>query len=403
MFRSAPLSFSKLDCLKTCGRRFECKYIEKLPDPSGEPAETGTGFHAWSDDATGVEDELALVRLLEAKAVLLVDGPARDLRDLVHRYLNAGGLPRIPADATDVRHEAEVAIRADGSACGYWDQDALFRGRLDQSWLESEGTLAVVRDWKTSRVIVQVGEQLRLYAALLAALHPNVLEVVAELHFVRFGSVRKEVFDAEELRAVVPDSLAAAAVEIDRRVQEHDLKPRIGEHCRSCAYQQHCPPMRKFHPYLAIEDEGSAREAADNLLALEVQVAATKKALRAWTLRNGPLVLHSGEVIDHHPSTSREITDARAAAAALRQAGVSPGEIWDALTLPVTAAERAIKTLPEVSGARRGQKGAAVARVLGMLTEAGALTTTTTTTFRRKKPGAEELAPEPNLNTEENL
>lgn len=393
-YRSAPLSFTKIDCFSTCAWRYCCKYLQKLPDPSGPPAEVGTGFHAWAEVAAGLDDELAMVRALEEKAALLLDGPAEDLRMVVHRYLNAGGIPKLPTDATDVRREAELAIRADGSPCGYWDDDALFRGKLDLTWLENGGELAVVRDWKTSRVIVDPGRQLRLYATLLAALHEDVETVIGEQHFVRFapGGCRKAEYDADELRAIVPASLVAIANEIDARVEARDLKPRISESCSWCPYRQHCPPIKAgYKPDLRFETPEAVAEAADGLLVLELQVKDLKAALRAWVLHHGGVKLAGGEVLDHHPTQTRSIEDAKAAAALLQQLGASSDALWSALELPVGAAEKVIRTLPEVSGAGRGRKTEAAQRVLAQLSEAGVLKSSLGTRFGRKKPNAEEI------------
>ena len=395
-YRSAPLSFSKIDCFRTCAWRFVCKYIQKFPDPSGVPAEVGGGFHSWSESASRGADELAMVQLLEAKAALLVSEAAQDLRAVVHRYLTTGGMPPIPSDATDVRNEAELAIRADGTPCGFWDEDALFRGKLDLTWLENDGRLAVVRDWKTARKVEDVGDQLEDYGILLAAAHPAVQEVVAELHFVRFapGGIRKATFDAEELRAVGPARFIAIAEQIDARVEARDVKPRISDECRWCAYRQHCPAMKGgFKPFAELASEADAVAAAESALVLELQLQDLTTALRAWTLRHGPLRLPDGQDLGHHPTHDREVADTKAACQFLQQLGVSADDLWSALTLPVGKVEKALKTLPEVAGARRGKKTEALHEVLAQLFDAGILTETDGTKFGKRKPGV-EVAPE---------
>lgn len=390
-FKATPLSFSKLDCFARCGVRFQFKYGRKLPDPNGPAADVGQAWHGIADEASREADELEISRLLERKAVLLEDPVASDLRDVVHRYLDrCGGLPRIPADAQRIEHEAELAIRSDGSECDYWAADALFRGRLDQSWTESDGTIAVVRDWKTSRTIGPVGSQLKLYGLLLAAKHPTVEQVVAELHFVRFAAVRKDVFDADELRLTLPDALQHAAATIeDAMAHPKKLSAKVSRDCFFCPYRLQCPAMKLANPGLDVQTVEQAVEVAQEVLRLQVALEAAEAALRAWTQRNGHLQLPSGETVGHHESTERSVPSAADALRALAELGVPPEVLRDTVSVRVADVERALKKLPEYQGARRGTKKETLERMLSDLEAAGFITTTTTTKFGRRN-GVEE-------------
>lgn len=389
-FKATPLSFTKLDCFARCGVRFQFKYGNKLPDPNGPAADVGQAWHGIAEEASREADELEISRLLERKAILLEDPVASDLRDVVHRYLDrCGGLPRIPADAANIEHEAELAIRSDGSACDYWAEDALFRGLLDLSWTEADGTIAVVRDWKTSRVIGQVGSQLKLYGLLLAAKHPTVEQVVAELHFVRFAAVRKEVFDADELR-LLPDALQHAAATIeDAMAHPKQLAAKVSRDCFFCPYRLQCPAMKLAHPGLDVQTVEQAVEVAQEVLRLQVALESAEAALRAWTQARGHLHLPSGETVGHHESIERSIPDAGAALRALAELGVPPDVLRDSVSVRVTDLERALKKLPDYQGARRGTKKETLERMLSGLKDAGIITTTTTTKFGRRN-GAEE-------------
>ena len=395
-FRPLPLSHTKGSKFRRCRLAFWRQYGEHRPDPSGIPAAVGKGFHAWADEAGAQPDadESALYRILARKAALLDERAAPLLRALVSRYIQRGGLPPVPPDAEDVVREQALAVTAAGEPCAWDSPDAVFRARLDLAWTE-HGTLGCIRDWKTSRTIedVDATDQMRWYAGALSLLNPALEQVHCELYYVRFapGGVRRtpEPYQADELRATVPEEWRAIAEEMERCAAAGDWPATLGDGCRYCPYRGDCPAyQRAVPPVRPFNGTEQAVEAADCLLRLKGQVKDYDAALREWTLHHGAIVCSNGELLGHHAGEKRSVCDTEAAAMFLEGAGVGHEDLWSALHLGITAVEKLARGVTQ--GSARGQKKQRVDALLAELAEMGATRTVTATEFSRKKPAAEE-------------
>lgn len=376
-----PLSWSKIKLLRQCGLAFKRRYIDRAPELASPPAETGIGFHDLAEHDTGCADELeaALVR----KAALLEEAPAKDLRGVVQRLLERGGLPGFPADATDIERELSLAVTRDGRFVEWDSPEAFFRGRMDQSYRENEGELGVVRDWKTGRVIENPDDQGRLYSWLYAVKHPTIEEVVGEFYFVRFGNrPRRAIYDAAELRATVPGELDAVADELERRYREDDWRPRVSDNCRFCAFAASCPKINgRILPFVSIESEEQARAAAEQLQIAAVQKAQIEKALKAWCRMNGPVDL-GAETLDFVRSQKLSVPEALVAFRWLKERGIAGDALWNHLTLRTTEL-RKLLTLA-VADRPRSERVSAKDALLAELQEAGVVEESTGTTFKRR-------------------
>lgn len=390
-----PLSFSRIEEFKRCAFRYFMRYVLHHPDFATIPSETGLGFHAWAEEVgeafrrfTEV-DELFLLQVLARKAALCEDEVARDLRRIVTRYLNAGGPPRIPSDAVEVELEKRVALTFDGELVGWDDPRADFRGILDQTWLENAGELAVVRDWKTRRVISEPGEQLRQYGWAAAVAHPSVVQVSVELHFVRFGrTFRRAILEADELRASVPVELRAVAEKIGECEASKRWPARVSDACRTCPVVRACPKASKTpRGFKRIESLAEAREAADELELLKALAKDTEAALRAWVLRYGGIPL-DGEVLDFVPKEVREVPDAWRAYEELLRLGMGEADARKALSMGKGDLERAFKVMTK--DAPRGTRQERQREMLAAFEAAGLVQAKTRSEFRRKAAGEEE-------------
>lgn len=376
-----PLSWTKIKLLRQCPLALRRRYIDHAVELSSAPAETGIGFHDLAEHDTGDED--ALLSMLTRKAALMEEATARDLRGIVRRLVERGGLPGFPADATDVARELSLAVAADGQIVEWDDPRALFRGRLDQSFRENGGELGVVRDWKTNRVVEDPTDQGRYYSWLLAVLFPAVEEVVAEFYFVRFGnSPRRAIYDAAELRATVPGELAAIAEDVERRAREDDWRPRVSDDCRFCSFVSSCPKFTgRISPFLPIESAEQAQAAAEQLQIVAGQKLQLEKSLKAWVRMNGPIDC-GDETLDFVRRPTVSVPEALEAFRWFKERGIAGDALWAHLTLRATEL-RKLLTIAVADQPRR-ERAAAKEALLAELQQAGLVEESVGSTFRRK-------------------
>lgn len=385
-----PLSHSQNRLLRRCPLSLK-RYRDRTPDPATAPRDVGTAFHAVAEEAEGAVapgsemTEEQLLAVLTRKAALLEDEAADDLRELTARAFARGFFPGFPSDAQDRGFELKLAVDHAGKPCAYDAPDALLRGIVDRFYRENGGTLAVVDDWKTGRVIEAPGDQTRLYAFLVLAHHPDVDEVVARLRYVRHGSVKSETYTRDDV-ATVLDELLAIEADVARRTDENDWKPRVGQHCASCGYRANCPAFAsEVVPLQVIATADEAQEAARQLVVLKAQAKDLDDALRSWVRTHGELDL-SDETLGYRPTTKREVLDARKAAAFLRQ-HASDDAVWAALGLSVTELDRLLREATKK--APRGERKAAQESLFLELVEAGAVEVKAGSEFKRWRKDAE--------------
>ena len=388
-----PLSHSKVGKFRRCRLAFWRQYVERRPEARGTPGNVGVGFHDWAMEAKAGSDEIDLVRILARKAVLLDEEAAKQLRQLVRRYIERGGPPPIPVDAEDLMLETALALTLEGEPVAWDSPAARFRCRVDQAWTEHVD-LGVLRDWKTSRIIepVDATDQMRWYAFALASSIPSVERVHAELHYVRFapGGVRKtdDPYDAEELRATVPEELRIIADKMVQCAEQERWDPTLGEHCRYCSYRAICPAFQATPlPVGEILTAEDASAAADRMLVLKVMLADYTSALRSYALHCGGIRVEDG-LLAFHEKTKREIVDPELAVAFFTGAGVAHDRLWGSLKLSVTETDKIIREMH--ARAARGTKTEKIESTLAELKEMGVLREYTSTEFKRKKAGTEE-------------
>jgi hypothetical protein len=383
--RLLPLSWTKIKLLRQCALAFKRRYIDRAPELASPPAETGIGFHEIAETSDDLETELV------RKATLLEEAPAADLRSIVRRVVDRGGLPGFPTDATDIERELELAVTSDGQFVSWNDPRAFFRGKLDQSYLENQGELGVVRDWKTSRTVEDPDDQGRLYAWVYSLRHPELTEIVVEFYFVRFSMrPRRKLYDAGELRATVPGELQAVAQDLERRAAQDDWRPRVSDSCRYCSFVASCPKFQdRVSPFLRIETEEQAREAAEQLAIVSGQKSQLEKALKAWCRINGEVDLGE-ETLGFVAAPRQTVPDALEAFRWFRAHGVSGEEIWLHLSLGKTAVGKLVTQA--IAGVSRNERRDARERMEAELLKAGVLEESTGATFKRrgKKVEAEE-------------
>jgi len=122
-------SYSSLSTFRQCPRRFEAQYITReFRDPGGPATLRGNLIHEQMEKYILGERE-------EEPVAVPKSGIHR-----VYRLLRQSGGP--------IHVEKQVAVRQDGSACGFFDSDVYLRGKLDIVWVLGQ---TLVRDWKTGK------------------------------------------------------------------------------------------------------------------------------------------------------------------------------------------------------------------------------------------------------------
>jgi hypothetical protein len=89
--------------------------------------------------------------------------------------------------------EVSLAIKADGTPCNFWSDDAWFRGKVDVAALYpapgvGEPAVAVILDWKTGKKREEPDE-LEIFGLLIKAAYPLVKQVNGYYIWLKEGKV----------------------------------------------------------------------------------------------------------------------------------------------------------------------------------------------------------------------
>lgn len=391
-----PLSPSFLRTLRGCPRQTFEKYARRRPEPASLPAEGGTGAHAALEHLmacrleTGAISDADVTQALAVACAELAPEAATDVRQIVRRAWENGWLPDYPSDAEDVRVERAVALDHEGRPVAWDSPGAVWRGRVDLSWRENRGTLAVADDWKTSRKVGSPDddEQARQYAWALSCLWPDTAEVIVRMRYLRYGAVREHDFDADaltELRRSMPLELEAARAAVARRERENDWRPRVTSNCLHCAYWSDCPSMQvKPAPAVFIATPEDAARHADRLVALRTAAAAETAALAAWAKERGAVEVE-GELVGYHASERTRVDAGQLAAFLADECGLDAEAVWQAVSLDSRKLSKLVTAALEAAGTPRKERRDARARLMEQLESEGIVTREVTTRFDRKK------------------
>lgn len=149
-------SNSSIKTYEECPYKYKLTRIEHRQEPTGPAAERGKMIHSEFENA------LVSLNLVPAEHEYWLDYIA----ELV---------------AKKTRSEVEFAVTRDWSMCGFKDSHAWLRGILDAVYFD--GARAHVLDWKTGKER-DYGDQLKLYATVILACHPEVNEVTTEVCYI---------------------------------------------------------------------------------------------------------------------------------------------------------------------------------------------------------------------------
>lgn len=158
--RPKPWSHSALDQFKNCPRAYFAHRVEKsIPYVEGPEAKYGTWVH------------------LQFENRLRHGAP---LPPELHSYeLYLSRLLALPGTGEP---EQDIALNRRAQACGYWDDDVWYRGKVD--YIKINGTQGRVYDWKTGKPHQKL-LQLQEYILWAFIKYPQLETCYAEFYWTK--------------------------------------------------------------------------------------------------------------------------------------------------------------------------------------------------------------------------
>lgn len=227
--------------------------------------------------------------------------------------------------------EEEIAIRRDGSVCGWTDDDVWFRGVLD--YLQIWGDYAKITDYKSGYKVDVDPLQFEIYAWLVNRVYPQVTRFLVEMDFVRFDYQRYFEIREEDL-PVIEKKVLTKTSKIEK---ETKFKATIGDPCTWCGCWRWCPAMKPEDVVYKMPD---TRESAENL-ALEVLKykklnSVSKSVLKNYCDKFGSIV-SGGQLWHFAVSQSWEIKDVEAFIVTANELGI---DVYDCLKVENSAVKK---------------------------------------------------------------
>lgn len=241
------LSPSSAGMFQECPRRWKHRYIDKLPDPPGEPALAGTFAHRVLElllqeapEHRTQDRAKALARDVwpeidgdeDFRALRLTEDQARAFR--WRSWLAIQGLWAIEDPSTVVVEATEQDVRVEIGGVP-------FRGIVDRVDVETDGL--VIADYKSGRAPSTRFQDARLHQVLLYA------AAVAALSGIRPARARLlyldqriiEVDVTEENVAEVTGVLQDTWQRLQASCSSGEFDARTGPLCAWCPFLAHCP------------------------------------------------------------------------------------------------------------------------------------------------------------------
>ncbi|MDE0237825.1 MAG: PD-(D/E)XK nuclease family protein [bacterium] len=241
------LSPSSASSYRECARRWKFRYVDRLPDPPGEPAVTGTFAHMVLEklmqepvDNRTVDRAKELARELWPKLENSRDYQGLDLDDEASLQFRWNGWKAIeglwdledPREVTVASTEQDVRVEINGVP---------FRGIIDRVDQTDDGL--VVTDYKSGkapseRFSTNYATQMLLYAAALTELEGRK-PAKAQLLYLGQKAVEVEVTDENLTEAV--DELRTTWLAIMESCISQEFEASAGPLCGWCPFVAQCP------------------------------------------------------------------------------------------------------------------------------------------------------------------
>ena len=200
-------SNSSIKTYEDCPYKYKLTRIEHRQEPTGDAATRGKMIHAEFEDA------LINLNLIP------------DERKYWLPYLEE-------LVAKKTRSEVEFAVTKDWQPCDFKAPEAWVRGIYDAVYFD--GPKAHVLDWKTGKER-EYSDQLKLYATIILASHPEVETVTTEICYI---DLNKQSPYPEYKRSEFPILQAWLSARVGKLENDDIFAPKPSYGCRWCHFRK---------------------------------------------------------------------------------------------------------------------------------------------------------------------
>jgi hypothetical protein len=330
-------SISRIDLYDRCPWAYKSTYLDKVPREEDESRDTGLELHRLVQSY--LNRLISLTLQTDWNWAAAQHSSSEDVAEIWERFYQVFSLPAV---LEDPGVERKLAFSRSWEPCDFFAPEAYFRMVIDFHFRQN--SLAVVRDWKSSRLMpVTVGKNLQLLAyawGLCKAIYPGAQEFLLQLYFLRYGITRDVLLTPEDLTGI-PKKLEEKIAKIE---EDTKFEPRPGSFCGLCGVSAHCPVIaRSLVPreFIAPATPEEVQKAAEKLLALRVMAKAITARLKSWASIKGPIPV--GDQV-YGPSFTDSL-DTEKVVQALLDGGLEREEIWPLLSVSKTALKSSLKKL----------------------------------------------------------
>lgn len=174
-----PWSYSGLTSFETCAKRYyHIKVAKDVQDSPGEAALWGSTVHKYLEDR--VRDNKPL------------PASVAGYESLVAPIIHSGGTKLI---------EEQLAITSDFQPTEWLNPNAWCRGIVDIGLLSTDGTRALLLDWKTGKRKPD-SDQLMLFAGLAFSHYPQLTDVQTGFVWLKDKKIDKQSFTRDDIPAI---------------------------------------------------------------------------------------------------------------------------------------------------------------------------------------------------------
>lgn len=230
-YKYKPYSYSKLSSFGGCPRAFNFKYIQKLKVDVEESIHLTRGnyIHDRLEHHDNQEVEIDKRGMPDEEL---------DHCEKVYSSFCESELSSKYLEKESIGSEIEMALTTRLRICDFWDDDCLYRGKIDRLNKLSPKVLNAI-DWKSGKYREQ-GAQLKYYAAWCFLKYPEIEKVVASFVFVEANKCYEEIYTKKDIKNI----LSLMFKKIKRIEKETIFKTNPSYACEWCDFYKsgNCNP-----------------------------------------------------------------------------------------------------------------------------------------------------------------
>lgn len=283
-------SYSRCSLYSECPRACKKRYIDRIPDPSGVPAQQGRFAHAaiamyhhhllrqgWTTDFTAM-DQIADWLLRSGSTGIPIEEIPETLA-MLQEWVR--GYVFNPETCAGVEHAINIQVGAN-----VW-----WTGVLDRYDIDHNTMIADIYDFKSdhrlrSQTELNHDPQIKAYCMTLKERFPQLQGF--RMHLVPLRFPRYRPFPIEVTLAQVEETKHIILALIEAQEAETRWKETPGDRCEWCAYVLDCPAGKR-RLRTEINTPEQARAIAADLITTQARAKALQGRLRTFAAENGPI------------------------------------------------------------------------------------------------------------------